>query len=302
MKEACCVCYDPEFDSLIYESKFTLERLSGEIVKSLYYGFNCDSRAESKMDLLQNYLAVLEDEYRKIALGGMPCLDCYDLQSLAEKVRKITTNCDLMGRKDFILDESNLDAWIAQNPQCVSREKWERISYTVCKAFDLQIEVVPYDCDITVEAISIEQLCDLTFEIVRSVIPCDLILAISVYQEMCDLSFEITRTREECKLDFDILVSETNCNLDFKTYLKLVDCNLSFDIIRTAYDNGCTFTIEQGAPMLETTINKYPLSKLKFQGDIDIKKLTKLGIDLENSEFIKDPDAFINKLKQDYDK
>ncbi|MCA9397879.1 hypothetical protein KC573_03540 [candidate division WWE3 bacterium] len=300
-KEKCCICYDPKLDALIYQSKATLENLSNEIVKSLSYGYSCDKNAKPKMDLLQNYLYVLEDENRKIALGGKPCLNCYVLQSLAEKVRKLTTSCNIALRKDLIIDRSEEEAWIAENPYCVSREKWERIAHIVCEAFNLDIKIVEVtkDCDLDLEVMSVETVCDLTFEIVRNIIPCDIILAISAYQEACDLGLTITRSEEECKIDFDLLVEEVNCDLDLKAYQKLIECNLSFDVIKTVYENGCSFNI--GDPVtLVTPMNEYPIEQLKFSGTPDMKLLKRLKIDISDSKFAKSPKSFIKALKQDY--
>lgn len=300
-KHICCICYDSNLDVLIYQSKATLGKLSNEIVKARFYGYSCDKRAVAKMDLLQNYLNVLEDENRKIVLGGKPCLDCYDMQSLAERVRKITTSCDINGRKDITVDESGVDAWLISNPYCVSRERWERIAYIICEAVKLDITIVDSteDCDLDVEVMTVEQVCDITFEIVRNIIPCDIMVALSVHKEMCDIGLTIVRTEEECKLDFNILVSEVECNIDFEFYKKLIDCNLSFDIIKAVYDNNCSFTL--GDPVtLVTPLNKYPISSLNFKGKPDIKALKKLGVNVEKSKYYKDPKLFVSKLKQDY--
>jgi len=300
-KSKCCVCYNSEYDTLIYQSKVTLEKLSNEVVKSKLYGYSCDKKAEKKIDLLHNYLLVMEDENRKLTLGAKECLDCYNKQSLAEKVRKLTVSCDTSKRRDLVVDDSMEDAWIAQNPYCVSRERWEKLAYTVCGIFDIEIIAEEYLCNYDFEVISTEKACDLTFELSRKIIPCDIMIAISVHREMCDLRFDITRTEEECKLDFDILASEIKCDLDFKTYQKLIECNLSFDVIKTIYENNCTIEIGDPVPelFLATQLNKYPIASLSSKIP-DINELKKLGLDLSNSEYVKNPDKFIQKLKQDY--
>lgn len=323
----CCICYDPELDSLIYQSKKTLSKLSHEIVKSKAYGYSCDKRAEEKADLLQNYLRTLEDENRKIAIGGKPCLNCDDAQSLAEKVRRLTTSCENCIREDYSVDESMEELWIAQNPYCVSREKWEKIAYTVCRAFNIDIlaEDLTKDCDITLEALSVEQACNLTFEILREIIPCDIMLAISAYNEVCDLGLTISRTEEECALDFKILKEEVDCDLSLKAYKDLIKCNLSFDIIKTVYENGCTIEVENGLiPVLSTPVDKYPLMALA-SGTPDLKALKKIGVvrkpgpskffkesdkpkEIEqgikpstgSNKFFVSPERFIKQLKQDY--
>lgn len=283
----CCVCYDPKIDALIYGVKFSLDKLSGSITSKLLNGYSCDHQAMKKVKILQNYLRVLEDENSNIVLGGSVCLDCDTLQKLSEKVRLITFDCDLEGRKDLIVDHSAVDAWVSANPYCVSRERWEKIAYTICKAFNLKIT-------------NIEEQCDFTFEVVRNLISCDIILAISVFKQMCNLKLKVNRDIYECKIDFDILVNETNCNIDFKTYRKFIDCNLSFDVIKTIYENECSIEINNGVLSLITPLSTYPLEDLNFSGIPDLNILKKLNVDTSNTEYIKNPQAFINKLKQDY--
>lgn len=299
-----CICYDPKIDALIYQSKATLEGLSDKIVKSKFYGYSITHDAWTRVDLLQNYLRVLEDENRKLALGGSPCLSSYKLQSLAEKVRGLTTTCDINGRKDLIKEDDPItkNSWIAQNPYCVSRERWEKIAYIICDAFNLQINIVEdtEDCKLDMEVLSVEEVCDITFEIVRNLIPCDIIVALSVYHEMCDLDLNITRTLDESELDCNILVNDLQIDLDQQLYRELVSANISFDIIKTVYENGCSFNINNGDVELVTPMSAHSLSKLKFKGDPDIKTLTELGIEMEGSKFIEDSQIFIEKLKQDY--
>jgi len=283
----CITCYNPEFDKLIYGLKFTIDKLSSEIIKSKFYGFSCDKKAEDKLKTLFSYLRVIEEENRNVSLGGEPCLKSHKLQSLAEKIRGISVRCDYENRKDLISDRSNMDSWVAANPYCVSREKWERIAYQVCEAFRLEVT-------------SIEEKCNLTFEVIRNIIPCDIILAVSVYEQMCDLNLHVDRDEVECQIDFDILSTETNCNIDFRTYKTLIDCNLSFDIIKTIYENDCQIEIGEDGIILVSALNSYNVNELKFGGIPDFTILKTLNVDTSNSEYLKDPKAFLNKLKQDY--
>jgi len=300
-KKACCICYNPELDKLIYECKHKLDELSESVIRSLYYGYACDNKAEGKIKLINNYITVLEEENRKTTLGGKPCLDCNNLQKLAEKVRQLTHTCDIEYRKDLEVDKSGLDAWLLKYPQCVSYEKWERLAYKICGLLNLDIEVKKVDCDIDLDVFSTEQICNLAFDITRKIIPCDVMIAISIYKQACDLDLKITRTEKECKIDFDILHSKVNCDLDFEAYKKLVDCNLSFDIIKTVYENNCSFTI--GDPIqLQSSTNQYPISGFNFKDVPDLNALKAMGISIEASKYLQNPKDFIKKLKSDYKK
>lgn len=304
-KESCCVCYDPKLDLLIYQSKSKLEKLSNEIVKFKCYGYSCDKKAEEKSDLLLNYLRVLSDENRNINLGGKPCLNCYNLQALAEKVRQLAHDCDIICRKDVLKVEDELirNKWIMANPHCVSRERWEKLSYIVCDIFDIEIsaEDVTENCDIDLEVLSIEEACDLSFELSRNIIPCDVMIAVSVFKEVCDLDLKVSRDEIECEIDFNLLIEQIECDLTLKIYQELIECNLSFDIIKTIYENDCSIEKNEKEELcLVTAINKYPIDKLKLQEKPDLKNLKNLGIDLSESKYCKNSEKFITNLKQDY--
>lgn len=286
-------------DELIYQSKEKLEQLSDNRIKVLYYGYSCDKKAEDKIKILDNYIRVMEDENRKILLGGKACLDCDKLQRLAEKVRYITTSCDLEARRDLVIDKSKLDAWLVKYPFCASYEKWEKFAYRVCGLLNLEVRAERIDCEVDFEIFSTEQVCNLVFDITREQIPCDIMIAISVYRQACDLDFKISRTEKECRLDFKLLHSEVECDLDFKTYRKLIECNLSYDVIRTVYENGCSFTIGDSVELV-SPLNSYPINAFNFTDIPDVEKLKKLGIPVANSQYIKDPSQFIQKIKSDY--
>lgn len=300
----CYNCYDFKIDALIYQSKVALEGLSNEIVKSKMYGYSCDSNAENKVNQISNYLKVLEDTQRKAALGGKKCLNDYEKQAIFEKLRSMTVSCDIDGRRDVIkvIDENLKNKWIIESPNCVSREKWEKISYLICDAFNLDIKVVnlTQDCDLDIDVVSVNQLCDLTFQITRNLIPCDVMVAVSVYQEMCDLDLTINRTEDESELDYKILIQDSQVLFDLATYKKLIDSNLSFDIIKTVYENNCSIDIIEDNLILTTPMGVYPLNALKFKDKPKADEIIAMGIKDNNSEFIDNPDKFLKKLKQDY--
>lgn len=302
-KKKCCVCYNPELDELIYQSKVKLEQLSDNRIKVLYYGYSCDKTAEEKIKTLSNYIHVLEDENRKILLGGKECLNCDNLQRLAEKVRGLTASCDIDERRDLMVDKSGVDAWLVKYPFCASYEKWEKFAYRVCGILNIQVHAEKVECDVDFEIFSKEQVCNLAFDITREQIPCDIIMALSVYRQACDLDFTIKRNLQECKVDFKLLHSEVDCDLDFKTYRKLIECNLSYDVIRTVYENGCSFTIGEGeSAQLVSPLNSYPVSGFNFLDTPDLERLKKLGISTENSQYEENPKEFITKIKSDYGK
>lgn len=277
-----------DFDKLIYQSKFTLNTLSQRRADSRTLGYSFTPEAELKLETLRSYLKVLDDEYENIILGGKPCLNCNKLQLLAEKTRLLSLSCDTSDRKDQKTDSSGETAWIAKNPYCVSREKWERLAYKVCGDLKLSLS-------------SVETVCDITFEIIRKLIPCDIMVSIAVYKQQCDLDLRISRTEEECEIDFEILAEETTVDFDLSTYKTLIANNMSYDVIRTVYENGCTIELNDSAEiMLVTQMRKYAVKDLDFNGIPDITKLKKLDVDISDSKYLHDPHKFIAKHTQDY--
>lgn len=299
-KDKCCICYNVKLEELIYGAKDTLDKLSVDRVKRIFFNYNCDKDVDEKIFLLSEYLWILEDERRKHDLGGEPCLTCDELQCLAEKVRKLTYSCDLSGRRDIQVDTSEVEQWIAKSGACVSRERWEKLVYEVFCDLNLEIEFDPIKCELDFSIMSIEKACDLAFEISSELIKCDILFAIHVYKENCDLGFKVTRTEEECKIDFNLLIEKIDCDLDFDLYKALIDCNLSFDIIKTIYENGCTVTITEDGPVLETAIASYPFSSFNYSDKPDVEALKRLGVNISNSEYGKNPDLFLKNLNSDY--
>lgn len=279
-----------KLDKHIYSSKNRLDMFSNSLMKYKYYGYSLKPNLIEDMALLQSYKGILEDELLNHTLGGKGCLYSKDLQSLLEKVSRLTVSCNIEQRKDlkiFSTQESR-DKWVAQNPHCVSRERWEKLAYIVCDSINLDLTVI----DNTM-------MCDITFELIRDIISCDLMVALSVREEACDLNLEVSRSEKECEIDFKLLKESIDCNLTLESYKKLVANNFTYDIIYTVYENGCTLEIGDTIELV-TPINRYNVNNIKFNSNPDFSYVGRIGSNLNNSKYIKDPHKFINKLKQDY--
>jgi len=314
----CCVryeCFDPcacsavDIDKLILESKVTEFKLGKALKDLLYHDWTCDVEAETKIERLQRYRYHLEQEFQCRMMGGRPCLSCDELQLLYERVKKLTASCDDLNRPDLIVDKTNVDAWIARNPYCVARERWEYLVYDIL-------------CDLELEVKSIETTiaCDITADICAKLIPCDIVVAAHVCEEKCNTQVEVCATaKERCDLDFDIMVKSHKCDIGLDLHIqkhkceltadfcaRLMECNLSMDIISCVYENGCCLSIDDCDPqepivLLQTQTSEYPLFTLKAEDIPNIQALEKYGVDLSDSEYLKDPEAFIKKLNKDYD-
>lgn len=314
----CCIryeCFDPcacsavDVDKLILESKVTELKFGKAWKDLLYHDFTCDKEAEEKIEKLQRYRQHLEEEFQCRMMGGKPCLSCDELQCLYERVKKLTASCDELSRPDLIVDKSNVDKWIARNPYCVARERWEYLVYDILCDLQLQVQVI----DTSVA-------CDITADICANLIPCDVIVAAHVCEKKCETKVDVcAQAKERCDLDFDIMVNSHKCDIGMDLHIqkhkceitadfcaRLMECNLTMDVISCVYESGCCLSIEACEPqgevevMLHTENNSYPFFALKSEDIPNIQMLEKYGVDTSDSEYLKDPEGFIKKLNRDY--
>lgn len=263
----CCSITYEELDDLIYDIKDRTLYLTDSIVSRLKNGVGCTNEDFKNLITLNLYKSVLVKSKRLIYYEKKNCICDSDLCELKENVLELLkTPCYEDCRTDVLITRENELSWIAQNPYCVAREKWEELAYHVCDGITLVL-----DKD--------ELRCDIAFDIVKQVIPCEILVAIQVYKELCDLNFTINRSKDECKLDYELLVEKTNCDLEFKDYMCLIDCNLSFDFIKLTYGCGLRLEIDKNGktPILVSPLNSYPLNGLHFK-----EKITQEHVDILN--------------------
>ena len=261
----CCTINYGEIESLIYDIKERVIFLTDSIVSRLKNGVGCTKNDFKNIVTLNLYSSVLEKAKKLLYYEAKNCICDDKLCNLKENVLELLKlPCYPDCRLDIVLSRENELAWIAQNPYCVSREKWEALAYHVCDGIQLEIQ-------------KDEIRCDIAFDIIKQVIPCDLLVSFQLRKEMCDLDFKINRTKEECKLDYELLIEQTNCDLEFKEYLCLIDCNLSFDMIKQVYGCGLRLEIDKNGknPRIFTPLNSYGLNELGFK-----EKITQKHIDI----------------------
>lgn len=297
-----CACSSVDIENLILESKVAEHNYGKEIKSELYHGWTCDVDAKKKTDKLQTYRSLLEDEYFNTSLGGEACLDCDQLQLLYEKTKKLTVSCDIINRPDLVVGKDNWDLWVAQNPYCIAREKWEYLAYDIL--CDLQIEVSIMDKS---------EICDLTLDIIREEISCDLVVALDICNKKCDINADVCITEQQCQLEFEKLICNKECEAGLTfcvtqtgnpfsqdTYNELVDLGISPTVINTIFESGSCITIEGEEPILHTTSNSYNIDSIRLTNEINLNTLSRYGVDLTNSKYAQDPNTFIESLNKDY--
>lgn len=264
----CCEISYNDIDGLIYDIKVRLTSLADSVVNRLRNGVGCTKDDFKNIITLNLYKDTLTTAKRLLYYEKKNCLCDKRLCQLRESVLELLkVDCYEDCRTDVTITRNAELEWIAQNPYCVAREKWEALAYHVCDGIKLEIE-------------KDELRCDIAFDIIKTIIPCELLAAFQIRKELCDLNFTVNRTKDECKLDYELLLEKTNCDLEFKEYLCLVDCNLSFDIINMIYGCGLRVEIDKNGqnPRIFTPLNSYGLNELGFK-----EKITQQHIDLINT-------------------
>lgn len=297
-----CSCTDVDLEDLIIQSKVAEVELSKSLVSGLFHGWMADENAAEKIEDLQHYRKIIEREYRRIQLGGEGCLTCEERQLLFEKINILSYACDRDMRPDLIVDDSNLEIWMILNPYCIAREKWEYLLYDVACNLELEVTIC-----------NKKEICNITFDIIKKDIPCDIAMAVSICNKKCDLEMEVTATAcKACDVEFDIMVGESSCisgmqlqsqkigePLTLDMYKSLVDKNISPAVIKTVYANNSFLEIENDEVVLHSQTGKHLLKNIKFVEDPNIEVLSKYT-DISDSEYVKDPETFVNKINREY--
>ena len=297
------VCSNVNIDQLILESKVIEEQLGRALKDEYHHDWTCDPRAREKIDKLQTYRYYLEQEQRKLMMGGEGCLSSDELQLLYEKIKSITANCEeFETRPDLIIDSSGVDVWIALNPYCVAREKWEYLAYDILCDLSLDVQILKE-----------EYLCDITTDIITEIIPCDLVVMFDIYNKNCELGFTPTIDIKKCVLNYEALMTNKDCELGLSLHLSEMTQELEFDVyaefmnqglspvmVESIYAKGLSLSIDNEELYIHTKDQKYGISSIQFSDDPNIESLAKYGVNPEDSEYLKDPELFINNLNKYY--
>jgi len=124
----------------------------------------------------------------------------------------------------------------------------------------------------------------------------------------CELELETIIKDKTCELGLQLHIQKCGCELTLEHYICLKECNLSLEVIKCVYENGCALSIEDQLiaggedpeVILNTANGDYPIKNLKFDGDPNFSALEKYKVDLQKSEYMKNPDSFIKNINKDY--
>lgn len=245
-------CFHINLDDLIYQGKLAMINSGRSLTHNKLYGYRIKEQSPEKVDRLKDLIEQAQEEHRRKLWGG-GCLNDQELQALAEKIRKLTIDCEKVPRKDQQVDLSGFDAWVEANPYCVSREVWEKRAFAICEGLTLKLD-------------NAEQVCDIALDLVTKEEMCDIILTLKACEELCELKINPKYTQKECKLALNLLTQECDtCVLTLPIVSKcLKQCNLTVSAMKNICNAGGCFAEVDGEVVVQLGDSQHKVEDLKF--------------------------------------
>lgn len=230
-KESCknsgcqCTFQTPEeINSVIHTVENALQKDSMDYYALQRYGYNLHNTFTTSGRELYLYLRTLKRHYHSIVTCNSSTLSCKNVSNLIKSTNRIvnTMSCHKTEPKTLILGEKDL-SWVAANPQCVPKEKWESC---ICN-------MIP---KYTIEVQNFNDICSLLFELKTELINCDVDLTLK--------NADLKTTLIDCGIDATLIKKAIDCGLTFRYVddeIGLVGANgikLKLKDI-TGLDDGC---------------------------------------------------------------
>jgi hypothetical protein len=251
-----------------------------DMLKKLYYGYNCDAAVEDTVDRVASTAQTLKREIKRYK-HNVKCLCAQDLKNIFETIERFE-KCDTAATNVLVQTDEN---WVKQNLLCASREDWEQYALALCSLLKLEIRVDRQE--------SLDTTCNIAFEITKSEKFCDIIVAAAVIQHVCEIGYSLNVTKQQCKIEWKLLLEKNpSCNIDLKTYISCKELGLTYDVIQLILDAGLDVQTQDGELFLIGLLQEYKLNSLFF---------TQMPANTEEtSSFYKNPKAFVEKYLREY--
>jgi hypothetical protein len=242
------------------------------------------------------YRRVLKNHLDALQKGYPTCLCPSELQTILEDVQNIVglTCCSDPQRRDLVIDRSNYDPWVLDNPGCVVYEDWEKSFKKACPVLGIKVDKVS----------SLEEITKLVYKLTVSTYDsCAVLFNIKAYTvNVKDNCFDVrwTSTPIECNLEvlksvravdlskclsyglsseqiancktsYDLLIKETKCKMTFGTYIDLLSCHLTTEIISSLVK--CGLEVNYDAKKL-CPVLKIENTVVHLYDDLDLTNLT----------------------------
>lgn len=269
---SCPNCYnlsEYRLRDILYAINEKIVQHSEYLICKLMWGYGCKQFIEDgDFEKLLNYQSSIERYYQSLRNGYEPCLCPDEIESIVERALDLIDIgcCNSPNRKDLVIDESNLDLWVLDNPGCVAYEAWERHLVRIVPKVGISVKSVDMSCDILA---TVKEVSD----------KCKFLYTVSVYNvaNSC-ITTKVKVNKKECKLDYNALVKEHKCNLSFDVYTKLIECNMTPKIIGSLLSCGVSvnYNVEKKCPQIEIGTQSIAVCDTKvnvFSNNVDKKLL-----------------------------
>lgn len=251
-----------------------------DMLKKLYYGYNCDAAVEDTIDRVLSTVHTLKRETKRFK-HQVKCLCSQELKTIFERVERFE-KCETAATNVLIQTDEN---WVKQNLLCASREDWEQYALALCSLLRLEIRVDRLE--------SLDTTCNIAFEITKSQKFCDILVAAAIIQHVCEIGYSLQVTKEQCKLEWKLLIEKNpECEIDLQTYISCREAGLTYDVVQLILDAGLNIQTKDGELFLLGLLQEYKLNSLFFT---EMPPKTE-----ETAEFYKSPKSFTEKYLRDY--
>lgn len=272
----CCedVTYDIVSD-VLYSLKAEMSLIGDAVLNNMWYGTRVAADVWGRLKKISVFHRLLESIRGALVRQGSLCLNCHQVQTVIEAVRKMINNCSGNISLGLSVTTSGRAAWTAQNPFCVPYDKYEACMYEVSEMMGINIQRVEK-----------KSACDLSFGVVSKIIPCDVFVEIAknykdctikydifTDSKTCDIKYQGVLSKKECKVGYRSLLKETKCNVEYHDYVNVVNCGVSPKFIQTVYSCGLSVKYSAGrkCPVLVSSGgNEYYFNDFNVVNEADI--------------------------------
>jgi hypothetical protein len=271
-------------NDLLYAIKSELVDLGEHILNNLWYGTRQGEDTVPRTRKLRVFHSTIEKLRDTLRNSGDTCLSCSKIHVIIEGVKSLLKrNCEGYDQKGLEIDNSGLSKWIAQNPEGLGYEDWERGMYMVAKAIGFDLTVVDK-----------KEVCNITFDLIKKHINCDVFIAISQKAKDCLIKYTIMRNqkdcdtnyvgilkKKDCEVQYKALSKKKECKIPFYEYVNIVNCGITTELISKIVDCGLSlkFNSGKGCPVLVSQSGESDFLSFSVNNETELwQKLSDLNI------------------------
>lgn len=197
------------------------------------YGYNLANTFLKSGRELYHYRRVLARHYYSLVTCNESNLKCDTVSKLLKSANRVIDliGCGKETPQVLWVDDKNLQSWVAANPNCVSREKWESCICGMIPAYTISVK-------------NFDELCTLIFDLKMSLINCDIQAALKYKEIDCSISSSLKNDLMNHGVSPLLIKKAIDCGLSFKksggeySLVGVNGVNLKFKDI-TGLDTGC---------------------------------------------------------------